>query len=259
MIEQTIQQQKQYKILLVGDKCVDIYQYGTIDRISPEAPVPVFVPTRSEEREGMAGNVYANLVALDCSVDIFCGHSSKKTRFVDERSKQQLIRVDEDVKSSPLQKGFISNINDYDAVVISDYDKGLVTYDLVDWIRQEFKGPIFMDTKKKDIACFYGIFVKINEHEYKDRWSINDSLIVTLGDRGAMYKTGRDPKHETVYPCPTVEVVDITGAGDTFLSAFTFEFLRSKNHVSAIEFANRASSITVQHFGCYAPSLKEIE
>ena len=259
MTEQNTQQQKQYKILLIGDICDDIYQYGVVERISPEAPVPIFKPTHSTGRLGMVGNVYQNLVALGCDVTLKTGSHSKKTRFIDSRSKQQLLRIDEDVQSSPLQKDFVSNINDYDAVVISDYDKGVVTYDLIDWIRQEFKGPIFMDTKKKDIACFYGIFVKINENEYKDRWSINDSLIVTLGDRGAMYKTGRDPKHETVYPCPKVEVVDITGAGDTFLSAFTFEFLRSHNHSMAIDFANRASSITVQHFGCYAPTIEEIK
>ena len=75
----TTQQQRQFKILLVGDNCKDIYQYGTIDRLSPEAPVPVFVPTYKEEREGMAGNVSKNLEALGCKVNYlfgahFCNH-----------------------------------------------------------------------------------------------------------------------------------------------------------------------------------------
>ena len=58
------QQLEPFKILVVGDVCVDNYQYGVVDRISPEAPVPVFVPTREESRNGMAANVAANLVAL---------------------------------------------------------------------------------------------------------------------------------------------------------------------------------------------------
>ena len=72
------QPQKKFNILLIGDICVDVYQYGTIDRLSPEAPVPVFVPVHKEERNGMAGNVYANLVALGCTVNLLCGHASKK-------------------------------------------------------------------------------------------------------------------------------------------------------------------------------------
>ena len=61
MTEQNIQQQKQFKILLLGDNCTDVYQYGTVDRISPEAPVPVFKFSHEENRPGMAGNVFENL------------------------------------------------------------------------------------------------------------------------------------------------------------------------------------------------------
>jgi bifunctional ADP-heptose synthase (sugar kinase/adenylyltransferase) len=255
-----IQQQKKYKILLVGDNCIDVYRYGSVDRISPEAPVPVFKFEYEERKPGMAGNVKLNLEALGCDVTfVTAQESSVKTRLIDKRSKQHLIRVDEDAAPESLKKGSIDNLNSYDAIVISDYNKGAVSYEFVSWLRENFQGPMFMDTKKPDIACFYGIFVKINELEYKSRWSINDTLIVTLGNRGAMYKTGRDPKYETVYPCPGVEVVDVTGAGDTFLSAFAFEFLRSQNHETAIDFANRAAGVTVQHLGCYAPSLEEIE
>ena len=55
------QQPKKYKILLIGDNCVDVYQYGTVDRISPEAPVPVFKFSHEERKPGMAGNVANNL------------------------------------------------------------------------------------------------------------------------------------------------------------------------------------------------------
>ena len=61
MTEQNIQQQKQFRILLIGDDCQDVYQYGIIDRLSPEAPVPVFIPGKKETKPGMAGNVAKNL------------------------------------------------------------------------------------------------------------------------------------------------------------------------------------------------------
>jgi len=252
------QPQTKYKILLIGDNCEDVYQYGTVDRISPEAPVPVFKFGHEERKPGMAGNVLRNLEALGCDVTYLCGKTSTKTRIVDLRSRQQIVRIDNDVISNPLE--FATGIpNGYDAVIISDYNKGTVSYEVIDQVRKSFNGPIFMDTKKQDLACFHGIFVKINELEYNNRWSINDQLIVTLGHRGAMYKTGRDPKNETFYSCPPVEVVDVTGAGDTFLSAFAFEYLRSHNHSMAIDFANCAASVTVRHFGVYAPRLEEIK
>jgi len=254
------QPQTKYKILLIGDNCLDVYQYGTVDRISPEAPVPVFKFVREEQRPGMAGNVELNLQSLGCEVDFFTPLSvSKKTRLIDLRSKQHLLRVDEDTAADPINVDDVENLNNYHAIVISDYNKGAVTYELIQQLRKNYIGPMFMDTKKTHLSSFRGIFVKINELEYKNIKSTNDSLIVTLGSRGAMYKTGDDLEQETLYSCPRVEVVDVTGAGDTFLSAFTFEFLRSRNHETAVDFANRAAGITVQHLGCYAPSLGEIE
>jgi D-glycero-beta-D-manno-heptose-7-phosphate kinase len=257
MTEQIIQPQKRFKILLIGDYCIDEYQYGFVDRLSPEAPVPVFKLDTKTTKEGMAGNVRNNLLKLDCDVQFYRGDASKKTRLIDKRSKQQIVRIDQDVVSEQLKISDISSF-DYDAIVISDYNKGFVSYELIEELPKHFKGPMFIDTKKQDFATMHGYYVKINESEYRQRWSINDKMIVTMGSQGAMYKTGRDPKHETFFPADSVEVVDVTGAGDTFLSALTYEFLKAKNIADAIKFAIKASSITVQHMGCYAPTLEEI-
>ena len=78
-----IQQQKQFNILLLGDNCIDVYQYGTVDRISPEAPVPVFKFSHEEKRAGMAGNVKNNLISLGADVTFLHGETSTKTRLVD--------------------------------------------------------------------------------------------------------------------------------------------------------------------------------
>lgn len=246
---QTIQPQKQFKILLVGDNCIDVYQYGTIDRLSPEAPVPIFVPTHQEEREGMAGNVYANLKALGCKVDLVCGSASRKTRFIDSRSRQQLLRMDQDHKSIPIVN--VDTIG-YDAVVVSDYDKGVVSYELIEMLI-ESKLPVFIDTKKTDLDRMQGAWVKINELEYGKIKSECTGLIVTKGSKGAEII-----HHNYAAPASKVEVVDVTGAGDTFLAALTYNYLHTKNIEHAVDFAIAASSVTVQHFGCYAPTMEEI-
>jgi len=248
---ETTQPQTKFKILLVGDNCIDVYQYGTIDRLSPEAPVPVFVPTHSEERDGMAGNVHANLRALGCEVNFICGHASKKTRLIDSRSKQQIVRIDNDVKSTAIT--FDTAISDaYDAVVVSDYNKGTVSYELIEELIA-LSIPIFIDTKKTDLERMQGAWVKINELEYSKIKSECSGLIVTRGSKGA-----DAVHHEYSSKAPKVEVVDVTGAGDTFLAALTYNYLHTKDIKRAMDFANQAAAVTVQHVGCYAPRMEEI-
>lgn len=246
------QAQKKFNILLIGDTCVDVYQYGTIDRLSPEAPVPVFVPTYREEREGMAGNVYANLVTLGCTVNLLCGHAGKKTRLIDQRSRQQIARIDEDVKSTPIR--FETAIPPYDAVVISDYAKGVVDYELIEDILAEVNCPVFIDTKLTDLSRMQGAWVKINELEYTKVKSECTGLIVTRGAKGAEVI-----HHDIFESSPQVEVVDVTGAGDTFLAALAYQYLVTKDIGMSVSFANRAAGITVQHLGVYAPTLEEIK
>lgn len=251
------QQQKKYKVFLLGDNCIDEYHWGTVDRISPEAPVPVVNYMHSETKPGMVGNVERNLINLGIDVTLVASKPGIKTRIIDAKSKQQLLRIDRDQISMPLQIADVNaiDLSVFDAIVISDYNKGFINTQLISYLRKSYVGPIFLDTKKQDLAQFYGIYVKINEFEYKLRTSINDKLIVTLGERGAMYK-----RHdaEQLFKVPKIEVIDVCGAGDTFLSALTYNFLVTGNIEQAIQFANRASMITVQHLGNYAPTLQEI-
>jgi D-beta-D-heptose 7-phosphate kinase/D-beta-D-heptose 1-phosphate adenosyltransferase len=238
--------------LLIGDNCLDVYQYGTIDRLSPEAPVPVFVPTYTEEREGMAGNVFKNLQALGCDVNYLFGETSTKTRLIDSRSKQQVVRIDDDIISQPLV--FETDIPQvYDAVVVSDYNKGTVSYELIEELIA-LSIPIFIDTKKTELERFQGAWVKINELEYSKITSECTGLIVTRGAKGASVI-----HHDIECPAPSVEVSDVTGAGDTFLSALAVEYLKTKDIEKAVKFAVDASAVTVQHLGVYAPTLKEIK
>ena len=244
-----IQQQKQYKILLIGDNCTDVYQYGTVDRISPEAPVPVFKFSHEESRPGMAGNVYNNLVALGCNVYAVYGETSTKTRLIDTRSKQQIVRIDNDVHSASADITY--KLDNYDAIVISDYNKGTVSYELIESLRKDYRGPIFVDTKKTDLARLEGCIVKINSLEFSQIKTRCSNMIVTLGAAGADWDN-------EIFPAPKVEVSDVCGAGDTFLASLAYWYIHSKDMEQSVKFAIKSSAVTVQHLGVYAPSLEEI-
>lgn len=256
------QQQTKFKILLIGDSCIDVYQYGTIDRLSPEAPIPVIKLTRKETRLGMARNVHSNLYKLGCYVTLISNQAAgvngepriTKTRIIDEKSGYQIVRIDDEPKIEPWDG--IVDTEGYDAVVISDYNKGFLTYEHIQNLIHDFNGPVFIDTKKRNLEAFNGAYVKINEKEFEEAESHAWDMIVTLGAKGAMLKSEHT---NTVHTTKKVDVVDVCGAGDTFLAALTYQYLATNSVEEAIKFANKASSITVQHVGNYAPTLEEIK
>ena len=248
------QQQKKFNILLIGDACEDTYTYGYVNRISPEAPVPIFEPHYTIHHDGMAGNVRKNLEALGCDVNFLHGAVSKKNRLIDQRTKQQLLRLDKDaISESVTFETAIPPI--YDAIVISDYNKGTVSYELIEELAKEVDVPIFVDTKKTDLARLSGCYVKINALEKSRATSLPkiDHLIVTQGHHGATW-------NDWVFPAETVgDVTDVCGAGDTFLAALAYQFLVTNSMPDAVKFANKAAAITVQHIGVYAPRLEQIK
>ena len=238
-ILKAIRPQKKFRVLLIGDNCTDVYQYGTVDRISPEAPVPVFKHSYAETRPGMAENVKLNLESFGIEVKALLGPNSVKTRIVDIRSRQHILRIDTDTVSKPMMFDPTEDYTNYNAIVFSDYDKGWVSYELVETIRQRYDGPIFIDTKKQDLAKFWGCYVKVNELEYQNRWSINDKLIVTLGSQGAVYKELKQTENK--FPADPVEVVDVCGAGDTFLAAMVAEYLNTNKYALNVIIMNTSS------------------
>lgn len=243
--------QRPLKILLIGDSCYDDYHFGLVKRISPEAPVPVFDILHTITRNGMAYNVYDNLVNLGVNVSIITEFKERKHRYLDKKSGQQLLRVDEKLQSRLIDTAS-QNYDEYCAVVISDYDKGVVSYEDIIKIMERFKGPIFIDTKKPDISFFEGCFVKINQFEYEASVGTVEDLIVTYGSEKVEYK------NKTYIP-PKVETYDVCGAGDTFLAALVYKYCETFDMDAAINFAMQAAAITVQHIGVYAPTLEEIE
>ena len=235
-------QQKLFRVLLIGDSCTDQYVYGEVKRLNPEAPVPVLDYKRTEIRQGMSWNVYNNLKSFGLEVYMMTNDEKIiKTRYIDEKTNQQILRVDNEVtcKHMPYE---IPN-EDWDAVVISDYNKGFITSEKLFEIVYKVKCPVFIDTKKT-VFPEYNCYIKINDIEYSKLTQKYENLIVTHGAKGAEYDG-------VMYPGEKVNVYDVVGAGDTFLSALTYGYLTQESIQKAIPFANKAAAIAVQNPGTY--------
>lgn len=111
------QQQKSFKVLLIGDSCQDIFLYGSVERLNPEAPVPILNYKRTETRNGMAWNVYNNLRAFGIEVYMLTNQEKiTKTRYIDEKTNQQILRVDQEIQCKPMLYDLPDK--NFDAVVI---------------------------------------------------------------------------------------------------------------------------------------------
>ena len=238
------------KVLVIGDGCKDVFQYGKCERLSPEAPVPVFKPLQAKWNGGMVVNVYNNIRSLGIEADIITDSGVTKTRYVDEVSNQMLLRIDEndEVEEMTLCELSKINFNEYDAVVISDYNKGFLSDTLIEYIANHH--PLtFLDTKKKIGSWAFGIkVIKINKKEFDENADFllkeyNGDLVVTLGKEGAMHWMNKYPI-EFEHP-----VRDLTGAGDTFLAGLVVGFLEKNNIEDAIIFANKCAAWAVTQKG----------
>ena len=241
------------KVLLIGDTCEDRYFYGDVKRLNPEAPVPILEYRRGVTSKGMAWNVRENLMSFGVEVYIST-HPEEiiKTRYIDEKSNQQIMRYDEEPEITPISFEFPDEWKTtYDALVISDYDKGFITQEKLFELSNWFQGPVFIDTKK---ICIPGnAFIKVNEYEFKKiTHFIPDNMIITKGGEGTEYQ-GK------LYPAEKVNVFDVVGAGDTFLAALTYGYLKYGRIEEAIPLANKAAALAVSHRGTYVLTEEDVK
>ena len=240
------------KVLLIGDTCEDRYFYGDVKRLNPEAPVPILEYRRGVTSKGMAWNVRENLMSFGVEVYIST-HPEEiiKTRYIDEKSNQQIMRYDEEPEITPISFEFPDEWKTtYDALVISDYDKGFITQEKLFELSNWFQGPVFIDTKKTSIPG--NAFIKINESEFKKiTHFIPDNMIITKGGEGTEYQ-GK------LYPAEKVNVFDVVGAGDTFLAALTYGYLKYGRIEEAIPLANKAAALAVSHRGTYVLTEEDV-
>jgi D-beta-D-heptose 7-phosphate kinase/D-beta-D-heptose 1-phosphate adenosyltransferase len=243
-------QQKPFKVLLIGDSCIDNYVYGEVTRLNPEAPVPILNYKRTETKKGMAWNVFNNLNAFGVEVVLMTNSEIiTKTRYIEEKSNHQILRLDDELECTPLSFNF--STDGYDAIVISDYNKGFITSDFLFKITSNPTCPIFIDTKKT-IVPDRNCFIKINDIEYSLLQGKYSNLIITRGSSGAEYKG-------ILYPGEKVNVYDVVGAGDTFLAALTFGYLKYKSIEKALPLANKCAAISVSNPGTYVLSNKDVK
>lgn len=244
-----MQQQKQYKVLLIGDSCIDEYVYGTCERLNPEAPVPILKYNRKETRDGMAWNVRKNLKSFGLEVYMLTNEEKIiKTRYIDEKYNHQILRVDTESIVKPMNYDLPKE--KFDAIVISDYDKGFITKQKLFEIVFTSRCPVFVDSKKTELPES-NCYLKINDAESKLLKGKHDNLIITKGSAGAEF----DGVH---YPGNKVNVFDAVGAGDTFLSALVYFYLKCGRIEEAIPYANKAASIAVQNFGTYVLTEQDV-
>jgi len=240
------------KVLVIGDSCVDQFQYGSVTRLSQEAPVPILNPTIKTENEGMAGNVVANLKALGGELEItFITNISKpyKIRYVDEKFNHQILRVD---INDHIGEKFVFDKVDfspYQCLVVSDYNKGYLSEN--DIFRMAKKCPVtFLDTKKPiSTFCLGYTFIKVNELEWNESVKLGvkgvgswGNLIVTKGSKGCDYKGVN-------YPTEPVSLPSVSGAGDTFLAGLVYKYLLTKDIQQSIIFANQCATKVVTRKG----------
>ena len=306
-------QNKTPKILVVGDLMIDHYLWGLSERISPEAPVPVVNVDSESTVLGGAGNVINNLNALGAVVDIIsvigeCQTSkelkdllcdikietqylitqknrvtSKKSRII--AAQQQVVRFDCESTSEinnksqvAILKVYKKIVNNYDVILLSDYGKGVLTFELTQSLisianenkkkllvdpkgldYSKYKGAYLLTPNKKEASEATNIIIKDNEsltqsiRILKDQIDLTVSLI-TLSEKGVAIFDNDLRIHPTV----AREVFDVTGAGDTILASLGFAISCNKDIDEAIKFANLASGVVVGKIGSATATLNEI-
>jgi D-beta-D-heptose 7-phosphate kinase/D-beta-D-heptose 1-phosphate adenosyltransferase len=249
-------QYKDIKILVIGDSCTDVFLYGNVYRLAPEGPVPVFNPEYEKQNGGMALNVKHNIDAIGANATLLTQNENiLKTRYVDSRTNSLLLRVDTNDKATRISRDVIRSIQNntylnvvYDAIIISDYCKGFLTEEDIDEISLN-NFNIFLDTKKiLGDWCKYVSFIKINHVEYDrtkhtiDQLDIDDQLIITRSNEGCEY-------NGIVYPVEKVNIKDVSGAGDTFISGLVCEYVKTSDIIESILFAQACATKVVQKKG----------
>ena len=243
-------------ILVIGDSCDDVFIYGHVYRLAPEGPVPIFNPFENKTNGGMALNVKSNILAIGANVKLITqAEHIVKTRYVDSRTNSLLLRVDTNDVASNISKEILKSIKNnfyenvkYDAIIISDYCKGFLSEDDIEYIACH-NTNVFLDTKKLlGKWCKNVSFIKINHTEFDrtkhtiNKLNILDKLIITRSDEGCEF-------NNILYPVEKVNIKDVSGAGDTFISGLVCEFVNTKDIIKAIKFAQDCATKVVQKKG----------
>lgn len=303
------------KILVIGDIMLDHYVRGTVSRFSPEAPVPVLLKESEHYYLGGAGNVFSNIHSLGGNADILSiigddtnaeivrnmvsekstlsvlietpnRKTTTKSRYIG--NSHHLLRVDHedyhdidtDTESTLIGK-IESIVQFYDCVVIEDYNKGLLTPNLIVSIVELCNSKrvrVIVDPKIKNVECYSGCTtIKPNLSEFcnliNKKISASDtdqlvhearsfleklnieSILITLSENGILYVTRYESYHSPGYP---IEVSDVSGAGDTVTAMFALCLSSGIDTKETLKLCNIAGSVACSHIGAASVNVLDI-
>ena len=250
------------KVLVIGDIIIDKYITGTSTRLSPEAPVPVVSQQDSWEQRGGAYLVYLNLMNLQVDVEMLDLSSPKcvKTRVLCDG--HYVTRIDQDYKTdgaTALNKIYEKDFSDYDVVILSDYNKGVLEYSqqIIQHINK-YNCKIIVDPKRHFSFYQDAWLVKPNRKEFEElgftNWTGN--IIITAASDPTIAQI--DSEYYTVETDP-VEVNDVTGAGDCFLATFVYGMSQGKNYEDCLKLAVKGATESVKHVGTYVVKPEDLQ
>ena len=309
------------RILVIGDVILDQFIWGNVSRISPEAPVPVVNVTREELLLGGSANVLRNIISLGGSCAL-CGiigadrmgdellalmknvaapvdglikgerPTTIKTRVVAQG--QQVVRYDREKAGFPSRRTLDSmlryldrHLADFDAVIVSDYAKGVVNEQLMNHLHRLLNDvrdsggqaiPLIADPKPKNLHRFVGATVitpnnfeasRISGIDIKDDVSLLaaaryireqiscEAVLITRGEAGMALLEGQNERLVSI-PTMAQEVYDVTGAGDTVAATLALGLAAGCSMTDAAILANYAAGIVVGKIGTASVSCDEL-
>jgi len=303
-VQQIISRFPSLKILVLGDFMLDHFVMGRVDRISPEAPVPIVDVDSEEFHLGGAGNVVMNgkslgaqMIPLGVIGNDWAGERIRELFLEEQLStdglltserpttlktrilahQQQVVRVDREQRASisdelqnQLVNQFLEVIDSVDGIIISDYAKGTLTPALLAKILPEARKReklVCLDPKTRHFSSYTPVTVItpnqaeassllgypiVSEEDLMEAANrilkLIDctALLITRGDKGmALFSNGE----LTLVPTKAREVFDVTGAGDTVVTAICLSLAAGSEMIQAVELANAAAGIVVAKVG----------
>lgn len=299
----------QVKVLVIGDVMIDAYMWGNVDRISPEAPVPIVTIDKKENRMGGAANVALNLKSLGATpiIHAVIGNDEKGDLFTDLLEEEdlmangimasksrsttvktrvlsggnQLLRIDEEITlelSEEDEAKFIKLVlntlenNKIDLIVFEDYDKGLITKNVIEKIvnrAKELNIPTAVDPKKRNFNNYKNVSLfKPNLKELKQGLKVDiannnieeikkaaiqlknnlnaDCVLVTLSELGILV-CHQETSHSI--PAHYRDITDVSGAGDTVISVAALCYALGMEPVNIAAISNLAGGIVCEKVG----------
>ena len=305
-------------ILVIGDLMLDAYMWGKVERISPEAPVPVVDVFKEEIRPGGAANVALNLVSLGAKVSLcgcvgtdfygkqlieICENQGFNTNFIfpfeNRRTtiktrliagSQQIVRIDkedkfllETEKTKKILKELLPQIYTFNAIIFEDYDKGMITKDLISSIVSEAKKhniPVTTDPKFRHFFDYQGVnLFKPNLKELNEGLHLQLSkadlpqicaavlelrkkmghshTLITLSENGMIYVDEMGSYHH--YPAHLRKIADVSGAGDTVISIIGLGLAIKIPFIELIEIANIGGGLVCEEVGVVPIKRKQLQ